>query len=152
MINEITQFIINRVALLPAPVVLVFGTDIFSGFRPQDAQDACDVIIETAGGEVFFELPERADPMIQVLSRDVTYVAARARNHVIYDAIFRIHTVPDGLGYTYGSAGWTLPIVAGGPQYEAMIINPLAPPQYIGQDEKLRYEFSTNYVFKIKRL
>ena len=156
MINEITQFIINRAALLPAPVVLVFGTDIFSGFRPQDAQNACDVVIETAGGEVFFELPERADPVIQVLSRDMTYVAARARNHTIYDAIFRIHTVPDVLpptvGFTYGSAGWTLPVVAGGPQYEAMVIVPLAPPQHIGQDKKSRHEFSTNYIFKLKRI
>jgi len=131
---------------------LVFGTSIFSGFRPEDAQDACDVVLETAGGSIYFDLPERADPVIQVLSRAETYVAARARAHVVYDAIFRIHTVPDGLGYTYGSAGWTLPIVAGGPQYEAMVIVPLAPPQYIGQDEKLRHEFSTNYLMKIKRL
>lgn len=36
--------------------------------------------------------------------------------------------------------------------YEAMIIEPLATPQHIGQDEKGRYEFSTNYLMKIKKL
>jgi len=36
--------------------------------------------------------------------------------------------------------------------YEIMIIEPLATPQYIGQDEKSRYEFSTNYLMKIKKL
>ncbi len=144
MIKEITQFIINRAALLPAPVVLTFGTDIFSGFRPQDSVDACDVVLETTGGEIFFELPERADPVIQVLSRAEDHFVARARVHVIYDAIFRTHI--------YGSAGWTLPIMVAGVQYEAMVIVPLAPPQYIGTDEKSRFEFSTNYIFKLKRL
>jgi len=159
MIKEITTFIRDRVALLPVPPVplLVIDTDLFAGHRPQAVADACDVILESTGGEAFFELPERADPVIQVLSRARTYFTARARAHVIYDAIFRIHTVPDvapRLGYTYGSAGWTLPLVplVTGVPYEAMVIVPLSPPQYIGQDEKLRHEFSTNYIFKVKRL
>ena len=37
-------------------------------------------------------------------------------------------------------------------EYEIMVIEPLVTPQYIGQDEKSRYEFSTNYLMKIKRL
>lgn len=156
MIKEITTFIRNRAALLPVPIALIIDKDLFAGHRPQGAANDCDVILETTGGEIFFELPERADPVIQVLSRGETYFTARARAHVIFDAIFRIHTVPDVLpptvGFTYGSAGWTLPVVAGGPQYEAMVIVPLAPPQHIGQDEKLRHEFSTNYIFKLKRL
>ena len=155
MIKEITTFIRDRAALLPAPVVLTIDTDLFAGHRPQACANDCDVVLESTGGEAFFELPERADPVIQVLSRGETYFTARARAHVIYDAIFRIHSLPDiapRLGYTYGSAGWTLPVVAGGPQYEAMVIVPLSPPQYIGQDEKLRHEFSTNYIFKVKRL
>ena len=152
MIEEITTFIRDKAALLPVPVVLTIGTDLFMGHRPQAVADNCDVVLETTGGEVFFDLPERADPVIQVLSRGDTYFTARARAHVIYDAIFRIHTVPDALGLTYGSAGWTLPLGIAGVRYEAMVIEPLSPPQYIGQDEKLRHEFSTNYIFKTKRL
>lgn len=144
MIEEITTFIRDKAALLPVPVVLTIGTDLFMGHRPQAVADNCDVILETTGGETFFDLPERADPVIQVLSRGDTYFIARIRAHVIYDAIFRVHT--------YGSAGWTLPVVIAGVRYEVMVIVPLSPPQYIGQDEKLRYEFSTNYLMKIKRL
>jgi len=35
-------------------------------------------------------------------------------------------------------------------EYEIMVLEPLVTPQYIGQDEKRRYEFSTNYLMKIK--
>jgi hypothetical protein len=65
--------------------------------------DACDVVLESFGGSVFFDLPERADVMFQVLSRDTTYMTARARAWAIYDAIFG--------DWTYGSAGWMLPRV-----------------------------------------
>jgi len=83
--------------------------------------------------------------VIQVLSRGDTYLTARDRAYAIYAAIFRDYV-------DTGSAGWTLPIVTVGEEYEAMTIEPLAPPQYIGQDEKLRFEFSTNYIFRVKKL
>ena len=138
MIKEVTQFIATK-------ATLTVGTDIFAGHRPQDAADACDVVLESAGGMVYFDLPERADITIQVLSRALTYMTARARAWAIYDAIFRDYT-------DTGSAGWTLPIVTVGEEYEAMVIEPLAIPQWIGQDDKLRHEFSTNYIFRIKKL
>jgi len=138
VIKEVATFIKNHTA------GLVIGDTLQEGHRPQDAPDACDTILESSGGSVFFDLPERADIMIQVLSRATTYFTARARAWAIYDAIFR--------DWTSGSAGWTLPVVTAGEEYEAMIIEPMATPQYIGQDEKLRYEFSTNYLMKIKKL
>lgn len=137
MIREVTDFIADKAGLTR-------DTDLFAGHRPQNAQDACDVVLETAGGETFSDLPERADIVFQVLSRAKTYFTARARAHEIYNTIYRDHI--------YGSAGWTLPIVVVGEEYEAMVIEPLAPPQYVGQDNKSRFEFSTNYVFKIKKL
>lgn len=144
MIREITQFIADQASL-------TCDEDIFAGHRPGGEQDNCDVVLETTGGSAFFDLPERADPVIQVLSRDMTYFKARARAYVIYDAIFRDHSPLDP--NKAASAGWILPIIPGvGESYEAMVIEPLAPPQYIGQDVKNRYEFSTNYVFKTKRL
>lgn len=138
MIQEITEFIENQAGLTR-------DTDLFAGHRPQDATDNCDVVLETTGGNVSFDLPERADPIIQVLSRGVTYLTARARAYAIYDAIFRDYELT-------GSAGWTLPIVTVGDEYEAMVIEPVSPPQYIGQDKKLRFEFSINYIFRIKKL
>lgn len=138
MIQEITEFIENQAGLTR-------DTDLFAGHRPQGATDNCDTVIESTGGTVFFDLPERADIVIQVLSRGDTYFTARKRAYAIYDVIFRNYE-------DTGSAGWTLPIVTVGEEYEAMVIEPLAPPQYIGQDEKSRFEFSTNYIFRIKKL
>jgi len=83
---------------------LTRDTDLFAGHRPQGIADACDVVLESSGGSVFHELPERADPVFQVLSRAKTYFTARARAWAIYDAIFRNHT--------YGSANWELPTVS----------------------------------------
>ena len=137
MIKEVTEFIETKAGLTR-------DTDLFAGHRPQGVADDCDVVLESAGGSVFPELPERADVVFQVLSRAKTYMTARARAWAIYDAIYR--------DWTYGSAGWILPIVIAGDEYEAMVIEPLATPQNIGQDEKGRWEFSCNYIFKIKKL
>ena len=138
MIKEITQFIANKAGLTR-------DTDIFAGHRLVDTADECDVILETAGGTAYFDLPERADIVIQVLSRAKTYFDARTRAYVIYDAIFR--------NWEYGSAGWKIgPVVPGGDEYQIMTITPLAIPQWAGLDEKKRFEFSTNYVFRIKKL
>lgn len=138
MIQEITEFIEDQAGLTR-------DTDLFVGHRPQGAIDNCDVVLESTGGTVFFDLPERADIVIQVLSRGDTYLTSRARAYAIYDAIFRNYEET-------GSAGWTLPIVTVGEEYEAMVIEPLAPPQYIGEDKKLRFLFSTNYIFRVKKL
>ena len=137
MIQEVAKFIANKAGL-------TIGTDLFEGHRPQGTIDACDVLMETAGGTIFFDLPERADPVFQVLSRAKNYVAARARAYAIYDAIYR--------DWIYGAAGFILPVVTVGEEYEAMIIEPLAPPQFVRIDEKGRFEFSTNYLMKIKKL
>lgn len=139
MIKEITTFIKEKTTGLD------IDDNLFAGHRPQGVRDDCDVILESGGGMVYFDLPERADPVIQVLSRDTTYFTARARAWAIYDAIFR--------KWIYGSAGWTIgPIESGGDTYEVMVIEPLAIPQWIGQDVKLRHEFSTNYIFRVKKL
>ena len=139
MLKEITTFIETRTGLTR-------DTDLFAGHRPEGTVDACDVILESSSGTVFFDLPERADLVIQVLSRNTTYFTARARAWAIYDAIFR--------DVEFSSAGWRLPLDAeeDDKTHEIMILEPLASPQYIGQDKKSRYEFSTNYIFKIKKL
>jgi len=159
MIKEITQFIVDRGTLAPTPFVFTIGANLFAGHRPQGCANACDLVLETAGGEAFFEVPNRADPVIQILSRAETYYLARKRAYVIYDTIFRTHTAPAvapayAVGHTYSSAGWRIPLLppAAAKTYEIMVIVPLSPPQYIGQDEKHRFEFSTNYVFKIMKL
>jgi len=111
VIKEITTFIRDRVnspLALPVPVALAIDVNLFAGHRPLGVvpdPDACDVILESAGGSIFFDLPERADVMVQVLSRAKTYMTARARAWTIYNAIYG--------DWALGSAGWRLPLILG---------------------------------------
>jgi len=129
MIKEIAAFIASKTSF-------VIGDTLQVGHRTQDAPDRCNVVLESAGGGLYFDLPDRVDKMIQVISRANTYLRARDDAWEIFDAL-------------HGTAGWTLSAVAPAVQnYEAMTIEAVADPQYIGQDEKRRFEFSTNYIFR----
>ena len=130
MIKEITQFISDE-------TTLIIGTDLFCGHRPQTAQDRCHVVLETAGGGLYYDLPDRVDKMIQIISRAKTYFTARDDAQAVFDLL-------------HGRAGCAMPVITSGIEYEAQTIEAVADPQYIGQDEKGRYEFSTNYIFRIK--
>jgi len=136
MLKEIAKFIEDKTASL------TIGTNLFEGHRLQDAPDRCTCILETGGGGLDFDLTDRVDKMIQVLSRGKTYFTARTDAWEVFDAL---HTG------AYGMSGHTLAHVLPALQdYEAMTIEAISDPQYIGQDEKRRYEFSTNYLFKIR--
>jgi len=131
MIKEIAKFIESKTSF-------VIGTNLFVGHRTQNAPDQCQVVLESGGASLYFDLPDRADKMIQVISRAETYFTARADAWTIFNVL-------------HGTAGWTLSAVAPAVQdYEAQTIEAVADPQYIGQDEKLRYEFSTNYIWRVK--
>lgn len=110
-----------------------------TGHRAQSAPDRCALISEAGGGETFPDLPDMADPIIQIVTRAKTYFEARADAMVFYNAL-------------HGEAGWNLPHAGGGsgPDYLAMTIDAIAVPQYIGQDSNGRFEFSTNYIFRME--
>jgi len=136
MLQEIAKFIENKTT------TFTIGTNLFEGHRLQDAPDRCTCILETGGGSLHFDLTDRIDKMIQVLSRAKTYFTARADAMEVFNAL---HTG------AYGMAGHTLAAVAPADQdYEAMVIEAVSDPQYIGQDEKRRHEFSCNYQFKLR--
>ena len=136
MLQEIAKFIEDKTASF------TIGTNLFEGHRLQDAPNRCTCILETGGSGLHPDLTDRVDKMIQVLSRAKTYFTARADAMEVFNAL---HTGD------YGMAGHTLAAVDPAVQaYEAMTIEAVSDPQYIGQDEKRRYEFSTNYQFKIR--
>ena len=136
MLKEIAKFIEDKTASF------TIGTNLFEGHRLQDAPDRCTCILETGGSGLHFDLTDRVDKMIQVLSRAKSYFTARADAMEVFNAL---HTG------AYGMAGHTLAAVAPAVQdYEAMTIEAVSDPQYIGQDEKRRCEFSTNYIFRIR--
>ena len=141
MIKEIAHFIASKTSF-------VIGTTLQVAHRTQDAPDRCNVVLESAGGAVHPDLPDRVDKNIQVISRANTYMDARDDANEIFKAL---HGTLEGSVLPFGAT--TMPAVAPATQdYEAMTITPLADPQYIGQDEKKRFEFSTNYIFRIKNL
>jgi len=99
MIKEIAKFIESKTSF-------VIGTDLFVGHRLQDSPDRCQVILESGGGKPYFDLPDRIDKAIQVISRAKTYFNARDDAWAIYKAIFS--------DCIKGSTGWSLPILTPG--------------------------------------
>jgi len=131
MFREIVTFIDNH-----TPFNLSDGT-LQAGHRLATAPDRCVLIAESAGGATVPELPDRADFLIQALSRAKTYFEARDDAWTVYTAL-------------HGTAGWNMPILSGsGSDYIAWTVDALAIPQYIGQDVDGRFEFSVNFIWRI---
>ena len=128
MIQEVAKFIDLRTSFK-------VGVTLMVGRRKQNDPDRCQVVIESGGGVVYHDLPDRIDLLIQVITRAVDQMDARDDAWEIYRAL-------------HGAAGWDLPVITSGVTYEAMTIEAVAPPQYIGEDEKRRFEYSTNYIFR----
>lgn len=114
----------------------VIGIDLFPGFAPADIMADCVIVIES-GGKPNFYLPDASAKTIQILSRAKDYHVARANAQVIY-------------GLLHGSAGITLPIVAGGTEYYVNTIEAISEPQSLGQDERGLFNISTNYILRIQ--
>jgi hypothetical protein len=139
VLKELSIWIRNRVNGLGTTPALVIGGNVQVGFRAQDAPVRCHTLLESGGGIPAFELTDRIDVMVQVATRAATYMTARADAWAIFDAI-------------NGTAGWRIAaLTSGGQAYEAQVIEALAAPQYIGQDEKGAFEMSTNFLFRMKK-
>jgi len=124
------------------------GTTLQVAHRTQDAPVRCIVVLESAGGALHYDLPDRVDKNIQVISRAKKYMDARDDAWEVFRALYG--TLP---GSVLPLGSMTMPAVPPATQdYEAMTITPLADPQYVGQDEKRRFQFSTNYIFRIQNL
>ena len=126
--------------LVEARTSFVIGTTLQVGHRLQEAPDRCVTLSESAGGATVPDLPDRADFNVQAISRATTYFQARADAWEVYTAL-------------HGTAGWNMPRLdplPGDEDYWAIVIDAIAIPQYIGQDEKGRFEFSVNFIFRVQ--
>jgi len=130
MLKEICQYIEDNTSF-------IIGTDLFAGHRPSNAPEECIVILEDAGGGTNFLLPDKVDKAVQVLSRAKTFFTARDNIYTIYELL-------------HGKSWIELPVVVAGNEYIAMTIEAITVPQSIGQDERGLYEFSVNFIFRIK--
>ena len=139
MLKEFCAFIATK-------TTFVVGTTLQVGFTPQTAPDRCNTVIESVGGEAFFDQPDRFNAVLQILSR-----STRGKLANIFDARDDAWEIFNALtGNTAGiikSAQWTLPIVD--KAYKAMTIEAVAIPASIGPDEQGRFQYSTNYIVRI---
>ena len=134
MLKELSTWLVGKVS------GLTIGGNVQVGFRAQDAPVRCHTFLESGGAIPAFELPDRIDYLLQVATRGETYQQAREDAWAIFDAI-------------NGTAGWRISaLVSGGQAYEAQVIEALAAPQYIGQDELGNFEQSCNYIFRMKKI
>jgi len=158
MIKEITEFIEN-LALGPPWVI---GANLFAGHVPVKAQAGADTperyltVLENAGGTKLENVggvvtatppsavgdttywPEYVEKAVQLLNRAKTYFIARGDAHAIYNVLRE-------------TAGWKLPVVAGGPQYLVCVIDPYGPPAPVeNPGERGLFSFSTNYKWAIE--
>lgn len=130
MIKEIFQEIATRTGLTP-------GTTLQFGRRAQDAPIRCILVAFNAGGGTVFDLPDRRDVMVQLLARAEDYNDAYEDSKRAFEAL-------------HGLAGISLPLLVSGRRWEAMIIQAINPPQYLGPDPKGHHEWSTNYLWRMK--
>ena len=139
MIKEISKFIADESGF-------ILGDTIQVAHRTDDSPDQCSVVLESVGAGIHSDLPDKLDKMIQVISRAETYMDAEGDAKIIFKAL--CGSVVAGSGIPLGIRE-ILAVAPATQDYEA-VIEALAGPQYIGQDEKGRYEFSVNYIFRIQ--
>jgi hypothetical protein len=130
MLPEIAIFIASK-------TTFVIGTDLFYGFRRADDPDRCQVIQEPTGSPLIGQIKDRIDKTIQIISRAKEYQEASDDAWEIFNAI-------------HGTFGWTLSGYLSAREYLCEVIEANSDPQYIGKDDNGRFEFSTNYIFKIQ--
>ena len=158
MIKEITEFIEN-LALGPPWAI---GANLFAGHVPVKTQAGADTperylaVLENAGGTKLENVggvvtatppsaagdttywPEYVEKAVQLLNRAKTYFITRGDAYALYNALRE-------------TAGWVLPVIAGGPQYVVCVIDPYGPPAPVeNPGERGLFTFSTNYVWKIE--
>ena len=127
MIREITQYIEDNTSF-------VIGTDLFSVFRPAEAQDDCLVIIPS-GGTPNFYLTDLMFATVHIISRAGSQNTANENSQTIYNLL-------------HGRSNYNLPVV-NTEELKVGTGEALNVPQSIGQDGKGLFEYSTNYVLRI---
>jgi len=160
MIREITTYIQNHIPLDPlvvwTPPVLTIDINLFAGHIPIENIAGTKVpsgltnqryvaVLENAGGAVDNQQPDMIEKAIQIYNQADSYFQARE------DAM-NIYTLLHQDVNTYGAAGIDLPVVAGGPNWLAMVIDAVSVPAPIqNPDAKKNYVFSCNFIFRMEK-
>lgn len=114
----------------------VMGVTLHLNWWPQTAPDR-SLVVAFNGGRTVAELPDRQDLFVQVLSR------AKDPNDAYVDTMTAFTAL-------HGKAGIAMPVLVSGQAWEAMMIEALTAPQYLGEDERGRHLWTTNYLWQMK--
>ena len=139
MLSQIAQWIENQT------VGFTIGTNLFIGHLPlkrvdgTDPPDRCTVLLENAGGGVYADIPDRVDKLLQVYCRAKKYTDADTDSQTIYNLLhvrygFDLHDYEG----------------ASGTEHLCMASEAQGAPAPIGQDPQDRWQFSTNYILRIR--
>lgn len=123
MIKELTTWI-------AAELGLTVDETLLAGWRPEDAADACTVILERTPAEVSTDGSEITRAPLSIVTRDASYHAARDAAAGLADLLINLSGV-DIPGHSINS-------ITG------------ARPSYLGQDHRARHEFSTNITVRYR--
>ena len=115
---------------------LVHGTNLFSDHIPQNAPSTYYVLLDQSGGDVLFDLPDRADMHVTLICAALESYDARTNAQTVYDLLHR-------------RIDQDTPVV-NTEDFTIMICNAESTPQYIGEDFKRRHMFSTTYIFRLR--
>jgi hypothetical protein len=124
---------------IDANTSLTKGTTLQVQFFTQDAPDRCVRIANMSGGREYPENYERIDFMVQAISRAESWKDAS-------DDIYTVHK----LLAEDRKSHFSLPTAS--PIFFVEQIIPVTIPQYLGQDEIGRHNFSCNYEFRIFKI
>lgn len=139
MIDSVVQWIVNL------GLGYTNGVNIFSGFIPPKRSDETEVpdrillVADSASSAVYFDVRDRVDFLVQFLNRSRNKAECYSDAKTIFD---RIHGI-NGINLPDRDEG-------SGRLYVSMTIEANQAPQYVGQDEKRRFQYSTNYIFRIR--
>lgn len=121
---------------LAANTSFVLGDTLWTCFQIQDAPERCAVIANNAGGATYQTARNRIDWRLQIVARAPVWSQAQNDAHEFFEFLFQ-----------RGTNCVNLPLAS--PKYRIESIKAIGSPAYIGQDEKNRFQFSSNYELKI---
>lgn len=143
MLKEISTFILNRINAVNPYWTL--DINYFVGHKPVrnkngltlEQLDRIAVILENSPADLIGDLPDRQDKPIQILNRHSNFFTAREDAYQFFNDL-------------HGENECDLPVLSSGLSYTVMIIDGIGSPVPIeNPDEKARFVFSTNYLFRI---
>lgn len=128
--REITQFVADETGW-------TIGDDIVHGHFLEISPATCNAVLFNAGNVAYFDLPDRIDAIIQIVSRAEAFDTARENNNLAYTKLHR-------------RIAKDLPLLTSGNENIIQISAAINAPRYIGIDDNKKHQWSSDYILRLK--